>query len=519
MPSARGGAVDSAEMGSRTLSDSLPRAELGRLAETLARIAGAGLTIEDADGTELAGTGGTGERAPVVASGQTIGWVTADRAAEALAAVVAGAAQRSADVEELAAELLGRYEEVTILYALSEALGSIVEIPRLCEVGLGQALQTLEARRGFVVLEGGGELRVAATLNEQRLRPGDTIPGGHGITAQVAETGRRLLVHPDEAHGTGPPRGGAFEAVLSVPLATSEEAALAGALGALTLIGKPPGQRFSAGDAKLATAVAAQLAAAIQKTRYVEELREAERVQREVELAAAIQRSLLPAAPPAVPGIALAGRCAPAANVGGDYYDFLPGHGGVSLLVADVSGHSIGAALMMAMARSILRREIGEGKGPAEVLAAANVTLFDDLVNSALFITAFCARYDPATRELAYANAGHNLPLLHHGDGTLEELDTDGAALGILPDVAFEERRTTLAPGETLVLYTDGVVEARAAGGEPFGEERLAHLLTGAAHGPEALADAVYAAVRGHTGDVPQQDDVTLVVLRCEEGA
>jgi len=506
-------------MGSRTLSGSLSRAELRRLVEALSQIAGGGLTLEDADGTELTGEGGSGERAPVVVSGETIGWVTASRAAASIAAVVAGAAQRSADVEELAAELLGRYEEVTILYALSEALGSIVEIPRLCEVALEQALQTLGARRGFVVLADGGELRVAATLNEQRLQPGKTIPSGRGITAQVAVTGRRLLVHPDEAHGDGAARGGTFEAVLSVPLATSEEAALEGALGALTLIGKPAGERFKAGDAKLATAVAAQLAAAIQKTRYIEELREAERVQREVELAATIQRSLLPAAPPAVPGISLAGRCAPAANVGGDYYDFLAGHGGVSLLIADVSGHSIGSALMMAMARSILRREIGEGKRPAEVLAAANVTLFEDLVNSALFITAFCARYDPATRELAYANAGHNLPLLRRADDTVEELDADGAALGILPDIAFEERRTTLAPGEIVVLYTDGVVEARALGGEHFGEERLAHLLSGAARGPEALADDVYAAVRTHTGDVPQQDDVTLVVLRCEEAA
>ena len=504
-------------MSPRPLSGSLPGAELRRLAEALAQIAGGGLTLEDADGTELAGEGGGGERAPVVVSGDIIGWVTAGHAAASIAAVVAEAAQRSADVEELAAELLGRYEEVTILYALSEALGSIVEIPRLCEVALEQALQTLGAGRGFVVLADGDELRVAATLNEQRLQPGETIPGGRGITAQVAVTGRRLLVHPDEAHGDGAARGSTFEAVLSVPLATSEEAALEGALGALTLIGKPAGKRFNAGDAKLATAVAAQLAAAIQKTRYVEELREAERVQREVELAATIQRSLLPAAPPAVPGISLAGRCAPAANVGGDYYDFLASDGGVSLLIADVSGHSIGAALMMAMARSILRREIAEGKGPAEVLAAANVTLFDDLVNSALFITAFCAHYDPATRELAYANAGHNLPLLRRADDTLEELDADGAALGILADVAFEERRTILAPGEILVLYTDGVVEARAGDGEPFGEERLGALVGEAAQGPGTLADDVYTAVRAHTGDIPQQDDVTLVVLRCEE--
>lgn len=484
----------------------------------MSRLAAAGgLAFEDADGTVLAGDPRGGDRAPVVVGGETLGWVSAGGGAEAIAHVVAELAGRAGELEEMAGELLDRYEEVTILYALSEALGSVVEIGRQCEVVLEKALQTVGARRGFVVLADGSELRVAAALNEQRLRPGDTIPAGRGITAEVAETGHRMLLHPEEKLEAGGAPGAPLEAVLSVPVATSDEAARQGALGALTLIGKPEGERFSAGDVKLATAVAAQLAAAIQKTRLVDSLRDAERMQREVELAAAVQRSLLPAAPPELPGIALAGRCSPAANVGGDYYDFLAGDGGVSLLIADVSGHSIGAALMMAMARSIFRREIAEGKPPADVLAAVNESLFQDLVASELFITAFCARYEPATRELSYANAGHNLPLLRRAAGGLEELDADGAALGILEDVVFEARRTALAPGDVLVLYTDGVVEARTSDGDAFGEERLGALVEAAAQGPGRLADDVYAAVRAHTGNVPQQDDVTLVVLGCEE--
>lgn len=500
-------------MSPRTLSGSLSSADLRRLAAT------GGLALEDANGTLLAGTPGGDDRAAIVAGGETLGWVSAEGGAQAIAHVIAELAERADELDEMARELLDRYEEVTILYALAEALGSVVEIETQCEVALEKALLTIGAQRGYVGLLENGELRVTAAVGAGGPGAGDPVPPARGITARVAETGRPLLLHTEEQLEGGEASTAPLEAVLSVPVAAFSEGGLRGTLGALTLVGKPEGERFSAGDGKLAAAVAAQLAAAIQKTRYVEELREAERVQREVELAATIQRSLLPAQPPAVPGISLAGRCAPAAHVGGDYYDFLAGHGGVSLLIADVSGHSIGAALMMAMARSIFRREIGEGKRPAEVLAAANVTLFDDLVNSALFITAFCARYDPTTRELAWANAGHNLPLLRRADDTLEELDADGAALGILSDVAFAEHRTTLAPGEIVLLYTDGVVEARSAGGEHFGEERLAQLLSGASGGPEALADDVYARVRAHTGDVPQQDDVTLVVLRCEEAA
>jgi sigma-B regulation protein RsbU (phosphoserine phosphatase) len=217
---------------------------------------------------------------------------------------------------------------------------------------------------------------------------------------------------------------------------------------------------------------------------------------------------MLPASPPKVRGVLLAALCVPASNVGGDYYDFLVDDAGrLSLVIADVAGHSIGSALMMAMARSILRREISAGKAPADVLAGTNSALYDDLVASGLFITMFCARFEPESLVLEYANAGHNPPLLRGADGD-SEVDADGAALGILAEVTFEARSVALGPGDALLLYTDGITETANTAGEQFGEERLQ-----AAFRAQTEPEALYTTVRSYALGVSQTDDLTLVSL------
>lgn len=250
--------------------------------------------------------------------------------------------------------------------------------------------------------------------------------------------------------------------------------------------------------------------------RVAEQQRELES---EVQMAAGIQRGLLPGAPPEVAGADLAGWCLPAAKVGGDYYDLLVDERGrLTLIVADVAGHSIGSALLMAMARSVLRREAAQGAGPAAVLAETNRAMFGDLVNAGLFITIFCARFDPSDGSLAYANAGHNPPLLGRGsEAEPVELDADGAAIGFLDEVAFEQRSDALAVGDVLLLYTDGVVEAPGVDGSQFGEQRLAELVRELGGGAERLVQAVVAAVGDHTGGGAQHDDVTVVALRRTE--
>ncbi|MCW2952831.1 MAG: Serine phosphatase RsbU regulator sigma subunit [Conexibacter sp.] len=243
-----------------------------------------------------------------------------------------------------------------------------------------------------------------------------------------------------------------------------------------------------------------------------------QQAEQEVELAAGVQRSLLPGSPPHVNGGSVAGRCFPATNVGGDCFDYLvDGAGRLALFIADVAGHSISSALLMAMGRSALRREIAAGASPADVLTATNHAMYGDLVTTELFITMFCARYDPASGLLEYASAGHNPPLLRTGADVVE-LDADGVAIGILDGVEFEACTVSMAPGDRLLLYTDGAMEALDEAGEQFGEPRL-HALMKAYPGltPGRFVDHVYAAVGAHAGDAPQQDDITLVALQTEE--
>ncbi|MDX6641119.1 MAG: phosphoserine phosphatase RsbU/P [Solirubrobacteraceae bacterium] len=267
--------------------------------------------------------------------------------------------------------------------------------------------------------------------------------------------------------------------------------------------------------------LAARLIAASRVTALHHQIAEQQReLENEVAMAAGIQRGLLPAEPPQVAGAELAGVCLPAANIGGDYYDFLlDEQGRLVLLIADVAGHSIGSALLMAMARSVLRREVAEGALPAAVLGATNRAMYADLVTAGLFITMFCVIYDPADGRLTFANAGHNPPLLQRPDAPGLELDADGAAIGFLEDVEFEERTETLGPGDALLLYTDGAVEAQDPRGEQFGEERLADLVAAMAPaGSEALVRAVVDTLNDFTGGAHQGDDITVVALRRTSG-
>jgi len=413
------------------------------------------------------------------------------------------------ELDEMTAELLDRYEELNLLYDLGSEFASVFEIERISEIAAAKASQAIGATKALVAVAGQEGLRVTASIGASELTPG-------GLSEHVAATGRELLLHEDEPAPEGARRGAGEDGpLLAVPLLPPGEGGEP--LGVLALAGKPGDARFTAGDAKLAAAVASQLSAAVYTSRLVESQRAAEAVRREIELASGIQRALLPEHPPAVPGTALAAAYVPAATVGGDYYDFLVDDAGrLSLVIADVAGHSIGSALMMAMARSILRREITVGEHPAAVLAATNAALFDDLVRSGLFITVFCARLDPRTRVLEYANGGHNPPFLHRAGGAVtEELDVDGAPLGILAELEFQRGSVQLGAADVILLYTDGVTEAAAAGGEQFGEERLRALVEASSAGN--LVEDVLSAVRVHAGGVPQSDDVTLVTLRVED--
>ena len=191
-----------------------------------------------------------------------------------------------------------------------------------------------------------------------------------------------------------------------------------------------------------------------------------------MEIGKQIQRSLLPEDQLSVAGVKVAGRCIPAAEVGGDYFGYFPrGLLGVDSLIGDVSGHGVGAALLMAEARSTFLAERLAEPSAARILTKLNALLYDDLDKAEHFITACCATVDATTRELSYANAGHPPALLlRAGETHWSTLDADGMPLGFRQTFEFAEVKVTLNTSDIVAFYTDGITEARNDAGEMFAQ-------------------------------------------------
>jgi sigma-B regulation protein RsbU (phosphoserine phosphatase) len=242
-------------------------------------------------------------------------------------------------------------------------------------------------------------------------------------------------------------------------------------------------------------------------------------VTHEMEIAKQIQLSLLPEAPPLLSGIQIATLSVPAEHVGGDYYDFFVSDDRfIDVVIADVSGHSVGSALIMVETRSVLRAQIKTTSMPGEILSNLNSLLMNDLSRAELFISMFYVKYDTVTQWLSYSSAGHNNPLLYKiTDGRCQTLDAEGMIIGVKDDVTFEVKSEILDPGDILLLYTDGVTEAQDLNGEMFGMDRLATLLESVHDDPlQNIIDVIYRSVVSFSGSNRLSDDVSLVAMRVE---
>ncbi len=256
-----------------------------------------------------------------------------------------------------------------------------------------------------------------------------------------------------------------------------------------------------------------RMAEGLERARAIE--KERDRLEGELELARRIQQRLLPGAPPAVAGLEIAGRYEPAREVGGDYYDHLDlGGGRVLLVIADVSGKGVPAALLMSGFRASLMSQDAGALGPDRLAERVNEFLHRS-VETGKFVTAFLAFLDAASGRLVYANAGHNPPALLRADGRVEWLSAGGLVLGILPHSRFESGEATLAPGDLLALYTDGVTEGANAAGELWGDERLVAALQRLRGRPCAeAAAALVREVRAFEGEAGAADDITVLLAR-----
>jgi sigma-B regulation protein RsbU (phosphoserine phosphatase) len=264
--------------------------------------------------------------------------------------------------------------------------------------------------------------------------------------------------------------------------------------------------------------MANQAAIAIEKARLHREELKAKAFEKELEIGRQIQLSLLPAAPPAVPGWEFAAHYRSAQEVGGDFYDCIALPGGdlnLGLTIADVTGKGIPAALFMSRAHTMIRTAALSGLGPAKVLEQSNTLLCADR-RAEMLVTAFYGVLETRSGRLTYANAGHFRPLwLAAGESACRDLPSHGLLLGAIPGIQMAEFHVDLAPGDLLVFYTDGVTEAMAADRSFFGETRLKQVVAAhAASSAEAVAGAIIDAVEAFAGEASLPDDLTLLVVR-----
>jgi serine phosphatase RsbU (regulator of sigma subunit) len=493
--------------------------------ERLSELAGSGLEFTPEGGRAAM------ERAaaPIRLGGRRTGWgvsivgtsLHARAAAETAAEIISRLLTSDQDMTSLAVELARRYEELNFLYDMTERVGALLDEDAICSFAIEEAAWLLDCQRASIMLvdPSSGELRIRASVGLPEGISGEvSVKPGERISGKVFETGNGVIVNagdPMPAESLNLTELSEANCFLSVPLKISAESGREEHVhGVMNLTRRRGGRGFTADDLKLVTAVADTAATQIHNTRLINAERERQQLEHELELAARIQLSLLPKEHLRVGPVEVAGLCRPARHVGGDLFDYWQEDGRLCVVVADVAGHDMGAALMATALRSVFRSEAGHRAGVAGLLQQVNNVMFADLLRSELLVSAFYAEVDAAGGTLTYCRAGHPMPLLVQATGC-QWLDTRGLLLGLRRDGEFEERSVRLAPGDEVVFYTDGLMESKDADGADFGTEgiRLA-ALAATDRDPAELAGCVVDAARRHAAGSPLADDMTAVVLR-----
>jgi serine phosphatase RsbU (regulator of sigma subunit) len=273
--------------------------------------------------------------------------------------------------------------------------------------------------------------------------------------------------------------------------------------------------RFRPRRLEIINGIAQQIALAIQNDRLQNEMVVRERLETEIQLARQIQKTFIPEHLPMHTGWELAARWKTARQVGGDFYDVieLPNHK-LGIIIADVADKGVPAALFMALTRTLVRAAAVEAPTPSGVLQRVNDLLMPD-TSLGMFVTAVYALLDQETGEFTYANAGHNPPLWIQSSHEIVKLTRTGIALGLIDSYPITERTIRIRPGESILLYTDGVTEAFSPAEDLFGEERLLDIIrSNNMATAESLLDSVEAGIDDFIGSSPLSDDLTLMVIK-----
>ena len=400
-------------------------------------------------------------------------------------------------------QLKYRLWELESLYDIGLSIASTLNVDELADEILFRMISLTNARRaalylrdgeGFTLYRSFGDVRegfLEAELTEQILRAGKPL----------AFDGGTDCLFPDCASFVAVPIKGSNDAVIGV-LAAADRETREGGIGA-----------FEENELRLLALFANQVAIALENARLHREALEKQAMERDLELAATIQRDILPKSIPNVEGTEIAALSRPARQVGGDYHAFFVRDGVVTALVADVAGKSMPAALLVSALHAVLQLLFAEGRALAEIATELNRHIHSWSAENK-FITMVMISIDPEHETIEYVNAGHN-PQYLISNGRIDTMKSHGLPIGILPTTRYASHTRPFPAGSSVVLYSDGITEAEDMAGEEFGNERLEVLLAEHLQAtPEELRDRIAEAVDAFVAEAPQKDDETLVVVR-----
>ncbi|MEO5817675.1 MAG: GAF domain-containing SpoIIE family protein phosphatase [Gemmatimonadaceae bacterium] len=440
-----------------------------------------------------------------------------DRYLKFLRPVLAQFLQNTMEVEHAANELAERYEEINLLYSISEILGRTVSLEEGAATILKEVSETVGAHLGAILVHdaatsslqviartGGGSVPTAAIALDDPC----------SVSAHVFRTLHSLIVDEGEMECDAE-RGFRRGAMLTVPILwTAQDGSKP--LGIVNLSDRRSGQAFTAGDQKLVTAIASQIGAAIQNARLVRQSLDQQRMQQEMQLAHDLQMKLLPDAAHVAPEATVAALVVPAEDVGGDFYNLyrLSQHR-IGVMIGDVSGHGYQAALIMALTMSASAIHAQGTDDPAEMLRRLYVSVKEELNTTEMFVSALYAVVDRENGILRYGNMGHPHAFVVSRDGDVNRLVAGGPPLGMLDQAPDSSQRPWDVGGDVLLLFTDGIADARNRDGKRLDEQPVLDVVRQhRAETPAQIASRVFELLDAYTEDVAPKDDLTLVVLK-----
>ena len=445
-----------------------------------------------------------------------------ERAAAEIAEVIGAVLGAEEETGQVAAELSGRYEEIDLIYTISEILGHTIRLDEAANRILREVCAVVRARRGTLMVHDprANVLRLVAArgVDLGEVDPVE-VDDPKSVAARVFREMRIISYDPTDQRAQKPPnpierqyRGLAF---LSVPVVYASPGRVPTPIGVINLTDRTGEDAFTAGDRKLVAAIANQIGAAIENARLVERDLGQQRVRRELELAHDLQLKLLPSPAVIAAKADVAARCRPAESVGGDFYNLLSLHDErVGVMIGDVSSHGFGAALIMALAMAASGIHAETAESPHEAVRRLETSLAEELAETEMFLTLCYAVADPAKGTLTYANAGHPHAFLVSDAGAVTRLDATRPPLGLGNGGA--ERVVPFEKGKAILcLFTDGLADARGPSGERFGEQRvLSHVVNLRGRPARHILEAVFTDIAAFTGGAPANDDRTLVLLK-----